>query len=98
MQQWEYCQAEIGFSDDSSWLCKVTYFSPLGVTFRELPALKKGRADNLNPYMKVIGILGLHGWEATSLTTLPPKNFTANGYFKRPMQEGRRIDDLQVML
>lgn len=97
-QQWEYCHAEINNSEDSSWICKITYFSPQGVTFRELPALKKGRSDSYNPYYKIIGILGLHGWEATSLSTSAPKNIAASGYFKRPILQGRRIDDLQVML
>lgn len=97
-QQWEYCYADIGSSDDSSWKCKITYFSPQGVTFRELPEIKKARADNANPYYKVIGILGLHGWEATSISTSLNRNLTASGYFKRPILQGRRIDDLQVLL
>lgn len=97
-QQWEYCHIEIGHSDDSCWMCKITYFCPSGVTFRELPALKRGRTDSLNPYYKVIGILGMHGWEAISLSTSLSKNLQASGYFKRPISQGRKIDDLQVML
>jgi hypothetical protein len=97
-QQWEYCHIEIGHADDSCWMCKITYFSPHGITFRELPALKRGRTDSLNPYFKVIGILGMHGWEAISLSTAAAKNLQASGYFKRPIFLGRKIDDLQVML
>jgi hypothetical protein len=96
--QWEYCHADIGYSEDSSWTCKITYFSPQGVTFKELPALKRGRSDSYNPYYKIIGVLGLHGWEATSISTSTPKNFTAAGYFKREITPGRRIDDLQVIM
>lgn len=96
--QWEYCHADIGSSDDSSWTCKITYFSPQGVAFKELPSLKKNRADSFNPYYKIIGVLGLHGWEATSFSTSPPKNMTASGYFKRLITPGRRIDDLQIFL
>lgn len=96
--QWEYCLAEIGYSDDSCWTCKITYFSPQGITFKELPSLKRGRADNLNPYYKIIGVLGLHGWEAVSLSTTTLKNLPASGYFKRIITSGRRIDDLQVLL
>lgn len=96
--QWEYCYAEVGCSNDSSWTCKITYFGPQGVIFKELPELKKSRTDSLNPYYKIIGVLGLHGWEATSLSTSAPKHITASGYFKRPISQGRRIDDLQVML
>ncbi|KPU43762.1 hypothetical protein OXPF_26220 [Oxobacter pfennigii] len=96
--QWEYCYADIGSSADTSWTCRITYFSPLGVTFKELPALKKGKADSYNPYYKIIGVLGLHGWEATSLSTSQPKNLSASGYFKRLISPGRRIDDLQIML
>lgn len=98
IQQWEYCYLDIGCSNDNSWVCKITYFNPGGVTFRELPALKRNRADSVNPYYKIIGILGMHGWEATSLTTSAPKSLTASGYFKRFVTPGRNIDDLQVML
>lgn len=96
--QWEYCYADIGCSDDSSWTCKITYFNPQGIIFKELPALKRSRSDTVNPYCKIIGVLGLHGWEATSLTISTPKNFTASGYFKRVISPQRRIDDLQVIL
>lgn len=98
MQQWEYCYLDIGSSSDNSWICKVTYFNPGGITYKELPALKRNRSDNENLYFKIIGTLGLHGWEAISLSTSSPRNITATGYFKRPIVPGRSIDDLQVML
>ncbi|HBM80927.1 MAG: hypothetical protein QME45_03835 [Clostridiales bacterium] len=97
-QQWEYCYLDVSCSNDNNWMCKITYFSPTGIILRELPTLKKSRSENTNPYYKIIGILGMHGWEAISINTSSSRNSTASGYFKRLVFQGRKIDDLQVML
>ena len=117
-RQWEYCQVNLweakehkgrfGKESGFGYDCRLTYFSTGGETVTRVLA-QVDQILSTNPFHRVMGLLGLGGWELVTVqhgaleyavagvSTLPLAWFNAIAYFKRPMAPGRAIDEPQLV-
>ena len=109
-KQWEYCmlaikewkRSKVGGREGWTHDCWVVYQGPAYTKIHQLSELDKEIFD-FNPFSRAMGLLGAAGWELITMqhgygpdNSLRLDNKIA--YFKRPVVEGRAVEEPPLVL